>query len=59
MALSDWVTNLRAKVVYNPEVLRRIKMATSEPWKRNWQSQEEVEMYVKFIGEYRAKRDAM
>jgi hypothetical protein len=56
---SDWVTNLRAKVVYNPEVLRRIKMATSELWKRNWQSQKEVDLYVKSIAEYRSKRDAM
>jgi len=56
---ADWVTNWRAKVVYNPEVLRRIKSATSESWKRNWQSKEEVEMYVQAIAEYRAKRDAM
>jgi hypothetical protein len=56
---SEWVTNWRAKVVYNPEVLRRIKLAVSESWKRNWQSQEEVESYVRSIAEYRAKRDAM
>lgn len=55
---SEWVTNWRATVVYNPEVLRRIKMATSDPWRKNWQSKEEVEMYVKSITEYRAKRSA-
>lgn len=54
---SDWVTNWRAKVVYHPEVLRRIKMAASESWKRNWQSQEEVEMYVRAMAEYREARD--
>jgi hypothetical protein len=54
---SEWVTNWRAKVVYDPEVLRRIKVATSDPGRRNWQSQQEVETYVKSIAEFRADRN--
>jgi|SRR5579872_6961537 len=51
---SDWVTNWRAKVVYNPEVLRRIKMATKCG---NWQSQDQVDEYVKEMAARHAKRD--
>lgn len=50
---SSWVENWRAKVVYNPEVIRRIEKATEESWKRNWESKEEVELYVKSISEHR------
>jgi hypothetical protein len=50
---SAWVTNFRAKVVYNPEVLRRLNVATDEQGRRNWQSQEEVEMYVESIRTHR------
>ena len=48
-----WVTNFRAKVVYNPEVLRRLNVATDEQGRRNWKSQEEVEMYAESIRTYR------
>jgi hypothetical protein len=43
---SSWVTNWRAKVVYELAVLRRIQMATKEAWQRNWTSQQEVEACV-------------
>lgn len=52
---SEWIENLRAKVVYNPEVLRRLNKATEESWRKNWESKEEVEMYVNSINEYRQK----
>lgn len=48
---SSCVENWRAKVVYNPEVIRRIAKATEESWKRNWESKEEVEIYVKSISD--------
>lgn len=43
---SIWVTNWRAKVVYNPEVLRRIRIVTAEPGRQNWKSREEVEAWA-------------
>jgi len=49
---SSYIENWRAKVVYNPEVLRRIHEATREPWSRNWESQELVETYVAFLTEH-------
>ena len=52
---SDWVENWRAKVVYSPEIIRRIEKVTGEPWRQNWKSQEQVEMYVNSINEYREK----
>ena len=42
---SDSVENWRAKVVYNPEVLRRLQQSD----KRNWISQEEVETFLELI----------
>src|SRR2546430_15091317 len=38
---SRWVSNWRAKVLYNPEILRRISVATSEQGRQNWKSREE------------------
>lgn len=49
----DYVTNWRAQVVYNPEVLRRIKMA-----KTQWESKEEVEAYVGILIERQARQIA-
>ena len=48
---SKRVTNWRAKVVYNPEVMRRLRVATSEDWLPIWKSQEEVESYVATLRE--------
>lgn len=53
---SDWVTNWRAKVVYEPTVLRRIHAATNEPWRRNWTSREEVEAYVADLKQFESER---
>lgn len=39
---SEWVTNWRAKVVYSPEVLFRLR----EDSRAQWQSQQQVEEYV-------------
>jgi hypothetical protein len=40
---SDWVTNWRAKVVYNPEVLRRLQEGICRFWKpQNWKCEAEV-----------------
>jgi hypothetical protein len=45
---SYWVTNWRAKVVYNPEVLRRLQEAGCRFWKpHNWKSEREVRKYLK------------
>ncbi len=46
---SSWVINYRAKVIYNPEVLRRLRVATSELGQKNWDSEEEVKMYLSFL----------
>lgn len=39
-----WVTNWRAKVVYEPAVLRRLHAAARGVWR--WTSREAVEAYV-------------
>jgi hypothetical protein len=47
---SEWVTNWRAKVVYNPEVRRRLREATftrSEMKARTWSSIKEIDEYLK------------
>lgn len=41
-----WITNWRTKVVYHPEVLRRLSHIEREDGRRTWASQEEVEQYV-------------
>lgn len=48
---SKWITNWRAKEVYQPEVLRRIQqeMSSSSGWP--WRSKKEVEQYVRFLQE--------
>jgi hypothetical protein len=43
---ADWVTNWRAKTVYEPAVVRLIEEGTREPWKRGFASKEVVENYV-------------
>jgi ribosome modulation factor len=48
---SSWINNWRAKLVYNPEVLRRI----SEMGTRKWESKEEIEISAKSISEWQAK----
>ena len=47
---SEWITNWRAKVVYNPEVLRRLREATfarDEVKARTWSSKKEIDEYLK------------
>lgn len=48
---SEWVTNWRAKVVYNPEVLRRLQEGACRFWKKpqNWKSEREVRKYLKSL----------
>lgn len=53
---SAWVTNWRAKVVYEPAVLRCIQSATKEAWQRNWTSQDEVETYMAELAQRTAER---
>jgi hypothetical protein len=55
---SDWVTNWRAKVVYEPSVLRLIEEATSESWRRDWGSKEDVENYVASLSGGTSRRSA-
>lgn len=52
---SAWVTHWRAQVVYSPEVLRRIYIATA-PGHCNWTSQEHVEEYVQILKQREAQR---
>jgi hypothetical protein len=47
---SDWVSNWRAQVVYNPEVLRRLHDATITRERikaRTWSSKQEIDAYLK------------
>jgi len=55
---SAWVTDWRAKVVYSPEVLRRINCATDKRGRGNWTTKEHVEEYVAFLKEREAERRA-
>lgn len=52
---SDWTENWRAKIVYNPEVLRRIRKAVSDEGRANWKSKDHVEQYVRSLNDYRLK----
>lgn len=50
---ADWVTNWRAKVVYNPEVLRRLQEGVCRFWEpQNWKGEREVKKYLKSLQEY-------
>jgi hypothetical protein len=42
---SDWVCNWRAKVIYNPEIIRRIEEANII----NWKSKEQADTYVLYL----------
>jgi hypothetical protein len=42
---SEWVCNWRAKVIYNPEIIRRIE----ETNVTNWKSKEQVNIYILFL----------
>jgi hypothetical protein len=54
---SDWVTNWRAKVVYNPEVLRRLQEGVCRFWKpQNWRSESQVLECLKGLQEHEKKR---
>lgn len=55
---SIWVTNWRAKVVYNPEVLRRLATIEKEQGRSNWKTKEEVENYVTSLRRRQTKQDA-
>ncbi|PQO39000.1 hypothetical protein C5Y96_03780 [Blastopirellula marina] len=54
---SAHITNWRAKVVYNPEVIRRLRTATDEDWLPIWRSKEEVEKYVASLIQWEQRRD--
>ena len=44
---SDWVTNWRAKMIYNPEVLRRMQEGVCKFWApQNWKNKTEVMKYL-------------
>ncbi len=45
---SSWVTNWRAKVVYSPEVIRRLE----EGGTRKWESEQEVREYVQMNNDF-------
>jgi len=50
---SDRVTNWRAKVVHNPEVLRRLQEGVCRFWEpQNWKSEREVLRYLKGLQQY-------
>jgi hypothetical protein len=50
---ADWVTKWRAKVVYNPEVLRRLQEGVCRFWEpQNWRGEREVKKYLKSLQEY-------
>jgi hypothetical protein len=55
---SAWVTNWRAKAVYNPEVLRRLHEGVCRFWKpQNWRSQSEVLKYLKMLQEHEQSKE--
>jgi hypothetical protein len=56
---ADWVTNWRAKVVYDPVVLRLIHEATEKAWIGNWSSKEHVETYVSLLKERDVEKGAV
>jgi hypothetical protein len=43
---SDWVTNWRAKLIYNPRVIAIIQEHCSRDGRTNWSSREEVMLYL-------------
>ena len=50
---SDVVTNWRAKVVYSPEVLRRLQEGVCRFWQpQNWKSETEVMKYLERLQKY-------
>lgn len=55
---SIWVTNWRAKVVYNPEVLRRLAAIEKEQGRSNWKTKEEVEKYLTLLRQRQVEQDA-
>ena len=50
---STSVENWRAKVVYNPEVIRIIEKATEASWRKNWESEEQLLTYIRAINKRR------
>jgi hypothetical protein len=55
---SDWVEKWRAKVVYQPAVLRQIKKTISDAHHPNWESQEQVEEYVRFLSKRHSEKQS-
>ena len=49
---SDWVTNWRPKVIYNPTVISLIQEFCAEVGHRNWSSLEEVTVYLNGLEEF-------
>ncbi len=46
---ADWVTNWRAKVVYDPMVLRLVHTAAEADHIGNWSSKEHVQTYLSLL----------
>jgi hypothetical protein len=49
---SEWITNWRAKAVYDPEVLRRLRdaaFAGNEVKARAWSSKNEIDELLKHL----------
>lgn len=54
---SDLITNWRAKVVYNPEVLRRLQEGVCKFWKpQNWKNEQEVRKYLTSLQEHEKRK---
>jgi hypothetical protein len=53
---SNWVTNWRAKVVYNPTVLKRLVAIEEEQGRSNWTTKEEVEQYLASLKRWQSKQ---
>jgi hypothetical protein len=50
------VTNWRAKVVYNPTVLKRLVAIEEEQGRSNWTTKEEVEQYLASLKRWQSKQ---
>ena len=53
---SDWVTNWRAKIVYDLAVLERLATIEQEQGRSNWKTKEEVDQYVESLKSWQSKQ---
>jgi hypothetical protein len=59
---SEHITNWRAKLIYEPQVLRKLADAawtSGGRYSHNWSSKEEVETYVRWLNEYERAKQAV